>query len=97
MDTTPVTFHLTDDERVYVELCLTRRRELLALSDAAPHGQVLARCEAAAVEAARQHARQLLAEAVARRVAAAEKKGRRPAPASAGERGTAEDRTSARS
>lgn len=78
MDAIPVTFHLTADERAYLELCLVRRREFIALSDAAPEGKVLAHCESATVEIARLQAHQLLSDAIARRVANAEKKGRRP-------------------
>jgi len=77
MDAIPVTFVLSTDETAYVEVCLARRRELLALCDAAPDGKVLAQCENAAVEIARQHGHGLLSEAIARRVAVAEKKGRR--------------------
>lgn len=72
---TPVTtFHLAPDEAAYVEACLARRRELLALADGAPGGRVLARCEEAAVEAARAHGQQLLTDALARRIAHAEQK-----------------------
>jgi hypothetical protein len=95
MDAIPVTFHLTDDERVYVEFCLARRRELLALGDAAPHGKVLARCESATVEIPRQQAHLLLTDAITRRVAAAEKKGHRPESACAVGCGTVGDRMSA--
>lgn len=91
MDATPVTFHLTADERVYLELCLVRRREFLALSDAAPEGTVLARCESATVEIARLQAHQLLTDALARRVARAEKTGRWPGPVSVAACGTAAD------
>ena len=97
MDATPVTLRLTDDERVYVELCLTRRRELLALCDAAPDGNVLAHCESATVEIARQYAHGLLRDAIARRVATAEKKGHRPESVRAVEYGTVGGRMNARS
>jgi hypothetical protein len=78
MDAIPVTFHLTADERVYLELCLVRRREILALSDNASEGKVLAQCESATLEIARQQAHLLLSDAIARRVANAEKKGHQP-------------------
>jgi hypothetical protein len=95
---TTITFHLNPDEATYVESCLARRRELMALSLAAPDGQVLARCEEAAVEAARQHGHQLLTAALAeRRVVAEEKKSGRHGPAGAGDGGTAAARTTARS
>ena len=96
MDATPVTFHLTDDEKAYLELCLVRRRELLALCDAAPDGQVLARCEAATVDLARQHAHGLLSAAIARRVGGAEKKGHQPESVGVVGCGKAEVRTNAR-
>ena len=97
MDATPVTLHLTADEAVYVELCLARRRELLALSDTAHDGQVLARCENATVDLARRYGHELLTAALARRVAGAEKKGPRPAPVGAGGCGRAAARMSGRS
>jgi hypothetical protein len=87
---TPVTtFHLAPDEAAYVEACLARRRELLALADLAPDGRVLDRCEEAAVASARGYGQQLLSDALARRVTHAEQKksGRRGrAGAAAGDR-----------
>jgi len=68
------TFHLNPDEAAYVEICLARRRELMALSLTAPDGQVLARCEEAAIEAARQYGHRLLSVALAARIAVAEEK-----------------------
>ena len=94
--TSVTTFHLSPDEAAYVEACLARRRELLALADEASDGQVLARCEEAAVEMVRDHGQRLLAAALARRVARAEqKKSGPPGPAGAGARGTRAARTSA--
>jgi hypothetical protein len=75
MEAQLVTLELTAEERVYVEACLARRRELLALADTAPTGQVLAQCENATVEIARRYAHQLLEDAMARRARGAEKKG----------------------
>jgi hypothetical protein len=95
MDAIPVTFHLSPDETTYIEVCLAFRRELLALSDTAPDGQVLAHCENTAVEMARQHGHGLLRDAIARRVAVAEKKGRRPAFARVAGCGKAGARTNA--
>jgi hypothetical protein len=95
MDAIPVTYHLTTDEMAYVEVCLARRRELLALADDAPDGTVLARCEAATVEIGRQQAHGLLTAAIARRVAAAEKKGPRPDAVGAGGCGGAGGRMTA--
>jgi hypothetical protein len=80
---TAVSFQLTSDEIAYLEACLARRRELLALAETATPGKVFAECENATVEIARQYAQGLLTDAVARRVAQAEKKGRRPASAPA--------------
>jgi hypothetical protein len=75
MDATPtVFFHLPPDEAAFVEVVLARRRELLALADTAPDGQVLARCEEAAVETARELGRRVLADGLARRIASVEKK-----------------------
>jgi hypothetical protein len=82
---TPITtFHLAPDEAAYVEACLARRRELLALADDVPDGRVLACCEQAAVEAARTYGQQLLTDALARRITHAEqKKSGRHGPAGA--------------
>ena len=83
------TFHLAPDEAAYVEACLARRRELLALADAAPDGRVLARCEEAAVASSRAYGQQLLSDALARRVVTAEQKKsdrRGPVGADAGDR-----------
>lgn len=97
--TAPITtFHLNPDEAAYVELCLARRRELMALALDAPDGQVLARCEDAAVETARQYGHRLLTDALAGRVAGAEeKKSDRRGPVRAGGGGTAGVQTSERS
>ncbi|HEV3436891.1 MAG TPA: hypothetical protein VG122_06010 [Gemmata sp.] len=92
---TTVTLQLTADEAAYIEICLARRRELLALADTAAYGKVLAECENATVEIARQHAQGLLTDAITRRVAHAEKKGRRPASAPAVGCDRAEDQTNA--
>jgi hypothetical protein len=84
MDAIATTFHLTPDEAAYLEACLMRRRELLALAHTAPDGHVLARCEEAAVEHSQRTGAELLTAALAARVAAAEKKQRgRPASARA--------------
>lgn len=88
---------MTDDETLYLEVCLARRRELLALSDIASDGQVLAQCENAVVAIARQQAQGLLSAAIARRVASVEKKGRRPASAGVAGCGKAGARTNGRS
>jgi hypothetical protein len=93
----PATFHLTSDEVAYVEACLARRRELMTLAQAAPDGQVLARCEEATVVLAQQIGHDLLEGAVGRRVAQAEKKKSvRPGPANAAPGGTMAVRTPGR-
>ena len=51
--------------------------EMKDLAATAPHGSVLEVCEDAVVERGREHQRRLLERAVAGRVEAAEKKGRR--------------------
>lgn len=91
---TPTTFHLDSDEAAYVEVCLARRRELMALAHDAPNGRVLAQCEEAAVEAARQYGHALLTNALAKRVALAEEKKLDPhEPVNADEADTAVVRT----
>lgn len=65
-------------------LALAEELEQLALT--APDGTVFNACEAAVIDKGRQLQTRLLGEAVARRVEAAEKKGRRSACAPAGGR-----------
>ncbi len=65
-------------------LALAEEMEQLALT--APDGTVLDVCEGAVIEKGRDLQRQVLGAAVARRIEAAEKKGRRSAPAPAGGR-----------
>jgi hypothetical protein len=62
-------------------LALAEEMENLALS--APDGTVFDACEQAVIEKGRKFQAQVLGEAVARRIGAAEKKGRRSASASA--------------
>ena len=69
-------------------LALAEEMEQLALS--APEGTVFDACEEAVIEKGRNLQGQMLGEAVARRIEAAEKKGRRSASASvAGRKKTA--------
>jgi hypothetical protein len=63
-------------------LALAEEMEQLALT--APDGAVFDACEGAVIEKGRDLQRQVLGAAVARRIEAAEKKGRRSAPARAG-------------
>ena len=74
-------------------LALAEEMEQLALT--APDGTVFDACETAVVEKGRDLQRQVLAEAVARRIEAAEKKGRRSAPAAAAGRSKTADRSNA--
>ena len=55
-------------------LALTEELDQLALS--APHGTVFDACEAAVIEGGRDLSSRILADAVARRIETAEKKGR---------------------
>jgi hypothetical protein len=96
--TVATVFTLTPDEVAYVETCLARRRELLALAGTAPDGRVLATCEEAAVVSALKIGHDLLAAALAARVTAAEeKKSARPGRAGAAGGGTTAARTRASS
>jgi len=63
-------------------LALAEEMEQLALT--APDGTVFGACEQAVIERGRKFQSQVLADAVARRIEAAEKKGRRSAPVRAG-------------
>jgi hypothetical protein len=65
-------------------LALAEELEQLALT--APEGAVVEACEEAVLHKGRELQAQVLARAVARRVEAAEKRGRRSAPALAGGR-----------
>lgn len=65
-------------------VALAEEMEQLALT--APEGAVFDACEGAIIQKGRDFQGQLLGEAVARRIEAAEKKGRRSAPAPAAAR-----------
>jgi len=62
-------------------------REMQELALAAPPGQVLEVCERAVLQKGQEVNRHVLEQAVQRRIAAVEKKGRRCGPAPAVERG----------
>ena len=81
---TTVTIEVPADREALVRrfLALTEELEHLALS--APDGIVFDACETAVVENGRDLCAQILAQTVARRVEAAEKKGRRSGGATAG-------------
>jgi hypothetical protein len=70
-------------------LAMMEEMEQLALT--APDGAVFADCEDAVIHKGRDLQRLMLAGAVARRIDAAEKRGRRPAPVSADARRTTAD------
>ncbi len=74
-------------------LALAEEMEQLALT--APDGAVFDACEEAVIERGRKLQSQMLSDAVARRIAAAEKKGRRSAPVSAAARRKTAGRSSA--
>ena len=76
----------TELEVVLLEQALVMARELEAVSDAAPDGQVLAIAEEAAVRSGRRLTLAALEAAIRRQAEAAEKKGAPggPAPAAAG-------------
>jgi hypothetical protein len=82
----------TPFQALLLEQALQLARQLEPTADAAPDGQALARVEALAVPAARELARRAVEAALQTRAEAAEKKGRRAAPAPAaaasGPRGT---------
>ena len=81
--TPTVTIEIPAASEALVRQVLALHEELRALALAAPDGTVLDACEAAAVPKGRDLTRDLLADAVAGRVAAAEKRGPRSAPAHA--------------
>jgi hypothetical protein len=77
-------------EALLVEQALLLARRLQKAADDAPDGQVLAAVEATAVPAGRELTRKAVGAALQAQAPAAEKRGRRPAPAprAAGARGT---------
>jgi hypothetical protein len=74
----------TELESILVEQALAMARELAAVTDAAPDGQVLAVGELAAVRLGRELTRVALEAALQRQAGAAEQKGLPAAPAPAG-------------
>ena len=64
-------------EETIVEKALAMARDLDDLAHTAPDGQILDRCEEAAVEKGREFTRHALEQAVAKRVESAQKKGLR--------------------
>lgn len=82
---TTITIEIPAQAESFVRQALALHEELQNLALAAPDGNVLDACEAAIVEKGRDLNARILAEAVTRRIEAAEKKGRRSAPAPAAE------------
>ena len=70
------TFECTEAQAAVLRRTLALQEELEQLALSAPDGTVFDACEAAVLDRGRDLQRDLLTDAVARRVAAAEKKGR---------------------
>ena len=81
--TPTVTLEVPAASEPLVRRLLALHEELTQLALSAPDGTVFDACEAAIVAKGRDLSARILADAVAGRVAAAEKKGRRSAPAPA--------------
>ena len=81
--TPTVTLEIPAAGEPLVRRLLALHEELTQLALSAPDGTVFDACEAAVVDKGRDRSARLPADAVAGRVAAAEKKGRRSAPARA--------------
>jgi hypothetical protein len=75
-----VTIEIDPQHEALVRRTLALAQELEQLALTAPDGSVFDSCETAVVHQGRKLQRQMLAEAVTRRVAEAEKKGRRCEP-----------------
>lgn len=76
-----VTIEIPADSEAVVRQVLALHQELQHLALSAPDGRVLDVCENAVLDRGRDLNARILADAVARRIQAAEKKGRRSAPA----------------
>jgi hypothetical protein len=88
--TPTLTIEIPADSEALVRRLLALHEELQALALSAPDGTVFDACETAVLAGGRQVQQQMLEEALARRIEAAEKRGRRCAPApAAGPRKTA--------
>jgi hypothetical protein len=74
----------SDLQRLLVERALALAQELERTAVSAPHGRLLDRCELLLLDQGRQLLRDALAGALQQQIAAAEKRGRRPAPVPAG-------------
>jgi hypothetical protein len=80
---TKVTIELDAKHEAIVRRVLAMAEEMEQLALAAPDGEVFHACEEAVIEKGRKFQGQVLGDAVARRIEAAEKKGRRSVCASA--------------
>jgi hypothetical protein len=78
---TKVTIDMDAKHEALVRRALAMAEEMEQLALTAPDGEVFEACETAGVENGRRFQAQVLGEAVARRIEAAEKKGRRSASA----------------
>lgn len=78
-------------EETAVEHALAMARDLDELAGVAPAGQILDRCEEAAVEKGREFTRKTLEQALRQRLDAAQKKGRRSGAALAAVSAKAKD------
>lgn len=78
-----VTIEIPAASEALVRRLLALHEELQALALSAPDGTVLDACETAVIDKGRDLCKQVLAEAVAGRIEAAEKRGHRSAPAPA--------------
>ena len=78
-----VTIEIPSDSEPLVRQLLALHEELRALALSAPDGTVLDACEMAVLPKGRDLTQRLLADAVARRIETAEKKGRRSASVAA--------------
>ena len=81
-----VTIEVDARHEAILRRALAMAEEMEQLALAAPDGEVFAACEDAVIHRGRDLQARMLGEAVARRIEAAEKRGRRSAPARAAAR-----------
>lgn len=80
-----ITIEIPADQEMLVRRCLAMAEEMEQLALSAPDGTVFDACESAVLAKGRDLQGQVLQQAVARRIEAAEKKGRRSESACADE------------
>lgn len=78
-----ITIEIPAESEALVRQLLALNEELQSLALSAPDGTVLDACETAILKGGRDLNKHILADAVARRIETAEKKGRRSAPVAA--------------